>query len=268
VSEVSVRVEAVHTSLATEAIEVNVRELYDHIEAGSDAASDELAVATTELVLLLTAVVPAVIEAASDVEAFVTSDCTASDPDESPAPVRVRVAADHTSVATEASEVRVLAEYDQTDAGSDAASDDEAVATVAFVLAVPAAIETASEDEAFPTTVLVLLFTAVVIPDVCALVLLLTAVVTDDDAAVIAAAIDDDALPTMVLVLLLTAVVIPDVCALVFALITAASDEVAVVTSESVASDPEVRPAAVRVRFAESHTSSASDPSDERVREV
>ena len=66
----------------------------------------------------------------------------------------------------------------------------------------------------------------------------------------------------------LTDDVIPDVWVLVFALITAASDEVAVVTSERVASDPDERPAPVRVRVPTVHTSDASDPSDERVREV
>ena len=57
-------------------------------------ASDDEALDTVALVLA----VPAVIAFASDDEADVTSDCTASDPDESPAPVRVREPNDQMAV--------------------------------------------------------------------------------------------------------------------------------------------------------------------------
>ena len=50
-----------------------------------------------------------------------------------------------------------------------------------------------------------------------------------------------------------------------FALITDARDDDAVVTSESVARDPEVRPAPVRVRVVAVQTSAASVPKVERV---
>ena len=50
-----------------------------------------------------------------------------------------------------------------------------------------------------------------------------------------------------------------------FALMTDARDEVAVVTSESVASDPEVRPAPVKVRVVAAQTSEATDAREVRV---
>ena len=120
----------------------------------------------------------------------------------------------------------------------------------------------ASDVVAMPTRVSVFEFTAEVIPAVCALVLAFTALATDDDAVVIAEASDVEALPTMVLVFVLTAEVIPAVCALVFALMTDARDDDAVVTSESVARDPEVRPADVRVRVVAAHTSEATEASE------
>ena len=93
--------------------------------------------------------------AARDEDAFVTSDCTAREPDVSPAPVSVRVAADqiseaiatpdvivrvpaaHTAVATSDANVPKLVSvrlvYPQIKDGSDAARDVEAARTVAFV---------------------------------------------------------------------------------------------------------------------------------------
>ena len=50
-----------------------------------------------------------------------------------------------------------------------------------------------------------------------------------------------------------------------FALMTDARDEVAVVMSESVASDPEVRPAPVKVRVVAAQTSEATDAREVRV---
>ena len=50
-----------------------------------------------------------------------------------------------------------------------------------------------------------------------------------------------------------------------FALMTDARDEVAVVTSESVASDPEVRPAPVKVRVVAAQTSEATDAREVKV---
>ena len=52
--------------------------------------------------------------AAKLVEAFVTSDWTARDPELRPAPVRVRVVAVQMSAAMDAPEVRVLVPADQT----------------------------------------------------------------------------------------------------------------------------------------------------------
>ena len=124
------------------------------------------------------------------------------------------------------------------------------------------AIEVASDDDAFPTTVLVLVFTALVIPAVCVLVLLFTFAVP----AAMAAAKEEEAVPTTLVVLAFTALVMPEVCALVLALMTAASEDEAVVTSFWSASEPDDRVAPVRVRVALVHTVSASVPNEVSVR--
>jgi hypothetical protein len=62
-------------------------------------------------------------------------------------------------------------------------------------------------------------------------------------------------------------VVAPASDALVWAFTTAATDVEAVVISEAVARAPEVSPAPVRVRVALDHTSTASEPKEERVRD-
>ena len=78
--------------------------------------------------------------AAIEVEAVVTSESVASDPEVRPAPVRVRVVAAQTSEATDAREVRVLDENAHIDAGSEAARDDDAEATTALVFALTAEV--------------------------------------------------------------------------------------------------------------------------------
>jgi len=88
---------------------------------------------------------------------------------------------------------------------------------------------------------------------------------TDAVPAAIDAASDVEALPTMVLVLVLTAEVIPEVCALVLLFTKVATDVLAVVMSESVASDPDVRPAAVRVLVVAAQMSDTTPESDVRV---
>ena len=115
----------------------------------------------------------------------------------------------------------------------------------------------ARDDEALPTTVLVFVFTADVIPLVCASVFAFTT-----------AAIDDDAVPTIESVLLFTELTIPLVAEFVFAFMTAASELEAVVTSLAVASDPESSPAPVSVRVAFDQTSATSVPKPESVRDV
>ena len=88
---------------------------------------------------------------------------------------------------------------------------------------------------------------------------------------------DVEAARTVASVFALTALVIPEVCAFVFAFTTAAIEVEAVVTVEFtlvvarlmsafVAREPVVKPAPVRVRVAEIHTSEASVPKDESVR--
>ena len=115
------------------------------------AASDEDAVRTAVLVFELTlltmlAVCVFVFELICEVtelEADCTSDKVASDPTFKPAPVSVRVAADHTSVARVPKVERLREPYAQTEAGSE-------------VIILPIDVE------AFPTAVFVLVFT----PDV------------------------------------------------------------------------------------------------------
>jgi len=101
-------------------------------------------VATCEFVLVFTLAVPAVIAEPSEVEAVVTSDWSASEPEESPAPVSVRVAAAHTLVGMLPIELVIVARSDPI--------EDEAVFVTLLTLA-------ATEVEAVPTMLLVLVFT-------------------------------------------------------------------------------------------------------------
>jgi hypothetical protein len=225
------------------------------------AASDVDAVRMALSVLLFTAdVIPDVwvlvfeftVEAIL-VDAVVTSESVAREPEVRPAPVRVRVADDQTSAASVPKVVSVRLPAAQTFAGilviDDASCetiDDDAVATILLVFALMTA---ASDEVAVKIALFVFELTALVIPDVCALVL-----------ALILAASDVDAVRIALSVLLFTADVIPDVCALVFEFTVEAILVDAVVTSESVAREPAVRPAPVRVRVADDQTSAASVP--------
>jgi hypothetical protein len=122
-------------------------------------AIDELAVATALTVFAFTT-------AASDVDAVVTSDCVASEPEESPAPVRVRVAELHTSTASVPNVVSERDEYAQTFAGIErmelaieaieAPRELEAAVTIALVFAFTT---DASEEDAPSTAALVFAFT-------------------------------------------------------------------------------------------------------------
>ena len=86
----------------------------------SEAPKDELAFvifvfAVLILVLAVFTFVPIVANVApNEDDAFVTSDCTANEPELKPAPVRVRVAEDHTSVARVPKVVRERVPADQT----------------------------------------------------------------------------------------------------------------------------------------------------------
>jgi hypothetical protein len=133
---------------------------------------------TAEVIPAVCALVFELTTAAIEELAVVTSESVARDPEVRPAPVRVRVVAVQTSAAREPKVESVLDENAQIDAGSDAASDEEADATTALVFA----------------------FTAEVIPAVCALVF-----------ALITAASEVVAIPTRVSVFELTAEVIPAV---------------------------------------------------------
>jgi hypothetical protein len=111
---------------------------------GIEVASEEDAARTVAFVLELTAeVIPlvcalvfALMTAASEEDAVVTSDCTAREPLERPAPVRVRVPAVHTSAARVPNESSVLPLYDQTLAGNEVmeeatlAMEDPSCATI------------------------------------------------------------------------------------------------------------------------------------------
>jgi len=172
VSEVSVRVAAFHTSLATDAPEVSVRVADAHTAAGSaarlaprdeeavstvalvfalmTAASDDDAMPTLLSVFALMAVWLLVIAVPSDEDAVCTSDNVASEPLVKPAPVKVRVAALQTSVAMVPKLVSVRTDAFQTFTGIDVASEVEAVCTAALVFAFTTA---AMEDDAVPIVV-------------------------------------------------------------------------------------------------------------------
>ena len=110
------------------------------------AASEVLAVNTVALVFEFTApVIPdvallvfALTSATTELDAFVTSDCTASDPVSRPAPVSVLTLLVHTSAAKVPNDERVRDVYDQIALGSVAKSEDDAVAIALLVLALTA----------------------------------------------------------------------------------------------------------------------------------
>jgi hypothetical protein len=153
------------------------------------AASDEVAVASAVSVCPFTLFVPLVIAAPSELDAAVTSDCTARDPDESPAPVSVRVPFTQTSAASVPKVVRLRVPFAHTAAGmavmEDAIAvkeepmDDDAVFTIEFVLALMIA---ASELVAVVRAVSVWLFTPVVTPAVAVFVFPFTTAATEVEA--------------------------------------------------------------------------------------
>lgn len=96
--------------------------------------------------------------AATDDEAFCTSDKVASEPDVRPAAVRVRDAALQTSVASVPNEERVRTDAFQTFTGIEVAKDEDAARIAAFVLALMTA---ASEEVAVVTVEFVLALIAV-----------------------------------------------------------------------------------------------------------
>lgn len=153
--------------------------------------------------------------AATDVEAELTSLSVASDPDERPAPVRVRVPLVQTSAASVPKPVRVREPEAQTFAGMEVM--DEATE----------AMDVPRDEEAVPTTELVLVFTTAARDEVAA------------------------ARPVFVFVFIAACVL----------LIADPIEEVAVAISDCTASEPELRPAPVRVRVEYAQTSAAvSEP--------
>ena len=194
----------------------------------ASARADE-ALLTAVFVFAFTAVFPVEIASASDDDAFVTSDCTANDPELSPAPVRVRepkvqtcdavspvafvascrpidpgvvnvdVATFHTSAASVPNVVSEREADDQTLSGIVAARDVDAVNTVAFVLLLM--VVTAEVIWLF-VLAFILAASEVLAERTAAFVFVLTAPVL----FVTARARADDAFPTTVLVFELTAV--------------------------------------------------------------
>jgi len=272
---VSVRVPALHTSVASEPSEVSVRAPEAQTAAGipaieetteesvepseedaantmllvlalTTAATDEDAVAMALLVLLFTlaateveAFVTVVVSAAvcvlvlelipatTDDDAVCTSDCVASEPASSEAPVRVRVALDHTSTARLPKVVKLRVPDAHTAAGIPDMEEATEESTEP------------SEEDAAVTIELVFELTV--------------------------AATDEDAVATTASVLALTAEVMPAVAELVLALTTAARELDAVSISDCVASEPELSEAPVSVRVPALHTSAASEPNEESV---
>lgn len=150
-NEVSVRLAAFQTPVGKVArSEDDAVAMRVSVFAFTCAVMDEDALPTTAFVFELTL-------AATDDDAVEISERVASEPESRPAPVRVRVAAAHTSVATARPEVRlrvplfhisatkvpndvsVRPENAQMVPGSDAASDDDAVRMAAFVFGFTAA---------------------------------------------------------------------------------------------------------------------------------
>ncbi len=109
--------------------------------------------------------------ATTDDDAFCTSDCTASEPESKPAPVRVRVPLPQTSEASVPNEVRVRAPDAQTLVGTnEIAEETDEIAAPREVEArlVFAFTSATTELEALPTVVLVLLFTLAVPAEIAA----------------------------------------------------------------------------------------------------
>jgi len=179
--------------------------------------SEDEAAVTTLVVLALTT-------AATDDEALSISDSVASEPVSSPAPVNVRAAALHTSVASVPKVVRLRVPTAHTAAGMPDTED-----------ATEDRIEPI-DDDAARTMELVLALTT--------------------------AAIDEEAVRIAASVFALTSEVMPAVAEFVLALTTAATDDEALSISDSVASEPVSSPAPVRVRVALLHTSTASVPNE------
>jgi len=290
------------------------------------AASEEDAVSTVASVLLFTLAVPAEIAEAREEVAVSTSDRVAREPDVRPAPVRVLVADPQTSEARLPKPVRVLVPAAHTLAGIEAicaANELEALSTAVLVFAL---IIAASDVDAVSTVASVLLVTSAV-PAVMAEPSDEVAVSTSDNvasepllspapvrvrvpfvhtsaasvpkpvrvrepAAQTLAGIDamelaieeseepseEDAASTVLFVLALMTearevdAVRTVASVLLFTLAVPAeiadpSEEVAVWTSDRVARLPEVRPAPVRVLVPLVQTSEASVPKPVRVRE-
>ncbi len=176
---VRVRVPAAHTLAGIDAIDEVIDENCapnDDDAARTTAfvlvlildASEVEAASTSASVLALIAVSLLLMAAPSDELAVWTSESVASDPEESPAPVRVRVPLVHTSAASVPNPVKVRVPAAQTAVGievmevvideSERPSDDDAVRTERLVFAF---ITAASDDDAIPTLLSVLALIAV-----------------------------------------------------------------------------------------------------------
>lgn len=216
---VRVRVAALQTSLASVPNEERVRTEEFHTLIGIEVARDEEAVVTRVSVFAFTT-------AAIEEEAVCTSESVAREPEESPAPVRVRVPFVHTSAAKVPKPVSVRLPAAQTLEGMSAIeavmlesvdpSEVDAVSTAAFVFALMTA---AREEDAVCTVVFVFAF--------------------------MTAARDDEAVPTLLSVFALIAVWLFEIAvprevdaastaAFVFAFTTAAIELDAIPTRVSV----------------------------------
>ena len=180
-------VEALFT---TEPMEVEAARTALFVLLFMTAPSEEEAVRTAEFVLVFTAeVTPAVAElvfvftaVVIELDAVCTSVRVASEPEERPAPVSVRVELSHTSAARVPKPVSVREVYAHTFAG---------------MLVIEVLIEESvepSEVEAVRMALLVLVFTPEVTPAVAELVLVLTPEVIEEDAVRIFALILEVAL--------------------------------------------------------------------------
>jgi hypothetical protein len=139
-------------------------------------------------------------------------------------------------------------------ARSDVDADVTRVSVLAFTAAVPAEIAEASEDVAIATRESVFALTELVIPAVAELVF-----------AFMTAANDEVPIATRLSVLLLIAFVLFEIATPID--VEAVETVVpTVVTSDCKAKLPEFKPAPVSVRVVLVHTSSASEPSEVRVR--
>jgi hypothetical protein len=157
----NVEVATFHTDAGSEVIEaaIEVSEAPSELEAVftmvfvfplTTAAIELEAVPSAVSVWPFTLAVPALTAAPSDDDAVVTSDWSASEPDESPAPVSVRVPFTHTSAARVPKVVSERLPDAQTAAGiavtedaidvSDAPSELEAMSVCAFTFVVTPAV--------------------------------------------------------------------------------------------------------------------------------